>query len=91
MAVSAFGHENWKNNVMKYVCYCDCQVIHSERHGCDGYGVVVDDIKASAESCMNKILDFPNYPKFISSMSDVNVYESYQEPEVSAIVSISTY
>jgi len=51
-------------------------VIVKERKGKLGEGYVIQDINASELICMNKILDFQNYPRMVPHLKSLDVYET---------------
>jgi hypothetical protein len=52
------------------------QVLSNERDGKSGRGVVVQDVHASPKITMNKIKDLANYPKYVSAVKSVEIYDN---------------
>jgi ribosome-associated toxin RatA of RatAB toxin-antitoxin module len=54
----------------------DYVTYHEKGAGKSGKGVVIQDINAGPQICMNKIRDLPNYPKMVPHCKKVTIYET---------------
>jgi hypothetical protein len=59
------------------------QVMYNERNGKAGRGVVIQDINATTEICMDKIRDLKMYTKVVPHVKKVDIYEDYKLTNVS--------
>jgi len=54
----------------------------NERTGKSGRGIVIQDIDATPDICMDKIRDLKLYPKVVPHLKSVDIYENLQFPNV---------
>jgi hypothetical protein len=47
----------------------------NERTGKAGRGLVIQDVNAPPAICMERIMDLPNYHKFVPKVRKVTIYE----------------
>ena len=59
------------------------QVTYNERVGKSGRGVVIQDINAPPNVCMDKIRDLKNYPKMVKAVKSVEIYEDFKHNNAS--------
>ena len=59
------------------------QIVFKERSDKSGRGIVIQDVHALPDLCMNKIRDLTRYPQMVPNVKRVDIYDSHTFPNVS--------